>query len=240
MTSSTYVLLNAQTHHTLALVSDPGFRHAERSQLAAVVFQEIVAVASCMPVVVLAAGSSAPALSALLGLSANSNLFAGESWQGHVVPMSIQVTPFNYAVEGARLLTLIDETSPCWHASGQRLFASDNAPTPLLKQRQALLKELATGASLSEQFIGYLTDKHLLRPLTVRITGSDDAVNELTGMHTIDEARLAALTTDEVKQLHDNGMLAAIHAMLLSLRQFNRLVQLARQQGQPVQSIQLS
>lgn len=240
MTSSTYVLLNGQTHHDLALVVDPGFTHAAASQLAAVVFQEVVSVASCMPVVILAAGTGAPALSALLGLSPNSNLFAGKDWQGHVVPISVQVAPFNYAVEDNRLLTLIDESSPLWQASGQRLFASDNAPTPLLKQRQALLKELATGATLSEQFISVLTDKHLLRPLTARITGEGEDVRELTGMHTIDEAQLASLSADDVKQLHDNGMLTAIHAMLLSLRQFNRLVQLARQQGQSVNSIQLS
>ncbi|GGW81060.1 SapC family protein [Alteromonas halophila] len=240
MTSPNYVVLNAQRHHALSLISDPGFRHAEKSQIAALVFQEIVAVASCMPVVVLAPDSDKPALSALFGLTANTNLFAGESWQGHVVPMSVQVAPFNYAVEDQRLLTLIDEKSPLWQASGQRLFSADHAPTPLLKQRQTLLKELASGAPRAEQFIKTLSDQQLLKPLTVRITDIDGQSNELTGMFTVDETCLGNLSAETLKQLHDNGMLTAIHAMLLSLRQFNRLVQLARQKGQPVQSVQLS
>lgn len=240
MTSPRYVVLNAQQHKDLALTPDPGFAHAAHSQLAAVVFQEVVAVASCMPVVVVAAAEGPPALSALLGLTASSNLFAGREWLGHVVPMSLQVPPFNYAIEDNQLLTLIDEASPQWTSSGQRLFAADNSATPLLRQRQAVLKMLASGTQTTAQFIQLLADKELLKPLTACISYNDGQTHELTGMYTVSESRLASLPAEAVKALHDNGMLAAIHAMLLSLRQFNRLVQLARQQDPRIDAVQLS
>ena len=45
---------------------------------------------------------------------------------------------------------------------------------------------------------------------------------------TIDETRLAELEKDTVVELHEQGVLIAIHAMMLSLRQYNRLVQLSQ------------
>lgn len=239
MPSPSYAVLDPHVHAHLSLHTDPAFQHSGATQLVGVAFSEVVELASCMPVVVVSARQSPGVLSALLGLNASENLFTGTQWLGHAVPLRLQVAPFHYALEETQLLTLIDEQSTLLAPGGEPLFAADGSATPALKQRQALLMELANGQHLAGQFVQQLNSLKLLRPLEVDVVHGSGETDSITGMQTIDEQALSTLPADVLKQLQDNGMLAAIHAMLLSLRQFNRLVQLARVRGHQLEKVQL-
>lgn len=239
MPTNAYAVLDPHVHRDFTLHTDPGFQHSCATQLVSVAFSEVVELASCMPVVVVAARQSPAVLSALLGLKAGENLFSGSQWHGHAVPLRVQAAPFHYALEAAQLLTLIDEQSPLLAPGGAALFASDGAATPVLKQRQALLMTLANGQHLAGQFVEQLQRLQLLQPLEVTVSHVTGETDTLTGLYTIDEHAFAALPAEILKRLQDNGMLAAMHAMLLSLRQFNRLVQLARSRGHQLENVQL-
>ncbi len=235
-----YTLLDLHQHQAWRLQDDPAFSHTAQTQLVAVAFTEIVSLASCMPLVIVGEPDAGQTLTAMLSLRENDNAFSQSQWQGHVVPLSIQTYPFNFALEDNKLLTLIDEACTRWQEEGQPLFSSDGTPTPFLKQRQSQLAQLANGLHLADQFTAFLSQNKLLSPLQVTVTQEEGSENTIKGIYTINEAALNALPADTLHQLQQNGMLIAIHAMMVSLRQFNRLVQLARQQGEAVTKITLS
>ena len=58
-------------------------------------------------------------------------------------------------------------------------------------------------------------------------------------MQTISEKRLQALDAATIDNLHKLGYLGAIYAVMLSLGQLNRLVQLTQSGENPVRALQL-
>ena len=237
-----YVALDTQLHQQLKISQSNRFQHAKTENICRAGFTEIVSLSSCMPVVILAASEQRPAaIAAMMGLEDGQNLFVSDNdWLGHSVPLSIQSAPFNYATEEQKLIVLIDQNSDAISDSGKAIFSSDGTPTPLLKQHQRMLGDLAQGLSLNQQFIATLEKLKLLSKLNIVLTYADQQQRTITGCLSIDDNALANLDDATIGQLHRSGMLMAINAMMLSLRQFNRLVQLSKNTEQPVASIKIS
>ncbi len=75
-------------------------------------------------------------------------------------------------------------------------------------------------------FIARLRELELTRSINVNVHQADEQVQTITGLHTIDEDRLSQLDDAVVVELHNNGYMTIIHAMLMSIYQLNSLVRL--------------
>ncbi len=239
--SQQFIALDSQNHRDIQINQASHFAHARSINTCRVGFTEIVSLASCMPIVILEGNQQTPAvIAAMMGLQQEQNLFYEPmiGWQGHCVPLSIQSAPFNYATESDKLIVLIDQSAIT--EQGERLFSSDGAATPLLKQKQRILGDLAQGLTLSQQFIDTLQSLNLLTKLTITLTDKNQQQRTISGCLSIDDSALAQLDDATIAKLHRSGMLMAINSMMLSLRQFNRLVQLSNQTEIPIETIKIS
>jgi hypothetical protein len=68
-------------------------------------------------------------------------------------------------------------------------------------------------------------DYGLLEPFSMQANLQQGGQMQLTGMHRVEEARIAHLNVNQFKNLAKKGILGRIYAHLLSLENFARLVQ---------------
>lgn len=240
-TSTTYELLDPDFHKNLCIDNTQPLKHAADISLTSAGLNEVAVLASCMPVVVVEATSRTPALlSAVMSLGQHSNLFyQNQKWAGHAIPLSLQCAPFNYARQDDQLLTVLDIQNRRVGSTGEALYGRDRSPTPYLKQMQQRLRHLFEGQQQALQFVDTLKSLNLLAALTIDIHRTGNPVETVTGCATINEARLAELSVTNLQRLHQSGFLMVIHSMLVSLQQYNRLVQLSHNTPHPIATVSL-
>ncbi|RDV29018.1 hypothetical protein DXV75_00695 [Alteromonas aestuariivivens] len=239
--NSTLTPLNSEQHRNLGLLEDKSYAHSAHSGAVAIAFSELASLSGCMPIVALKGTDNLPpALSALLGFGPAQNLFhhSGQ-WMGHAVPLTIQSYPFHFTTRQQHTLLLIDENAGCINSAGAPLFGSDGSAMPMLKGYQEKIAQLSGGLKMSAAFIAELQKLDLLSPISVTCTGADGETHTLEGLLSINEPRFQQLPAETLVSLHESGMLMGIYAMMLSLRQFNRLVQLSQNTASPVKKISI-
>ncbi|WP_421133235.1 SapC family protein [Alteromonas sp. A079] len=238
-----YTLLDKSDHSAATLDSDDSFSHAKHFNVVTVGFNEIASISGCMPLVVTTdVSTNTRSLATVVGFEEFGNVFCnGDKWMGHAVPLSIQCYPFNYAIEDNGVSMLIDTSSVRFSSAGSnqanRLFASDGEATGLLKRYQSMLADLVTGQQQSASFLSILDSLDLLSPLDVTLHFEDGTTKIISDLLTINESQFASLTAEQVFDLHSQGLLLAINAMMLSLRQYNRLVQLTQGTDNPIKKV---
>ncbi len=245
MTQPNYIALDSVAHKSYCVIPDDRFSHSAAFNAVALGFNEIASIAGCMPILVAPDLLGAPEkLIAVVGWPETGNVFCGRNhWKAHAVPLSIQCTPFNYGLENERLTVLVDEASERFVASTQNhsqpLFSGDGTPSQFLKQVQSQLSNLALGQQQAQMMIQALSDLDMFIPLSLTRTFADGKQDTTSDLLTIDEEKLVNLNADTIYELHKNGLLMAINAMILSLRQYNRLVQLTQGSDNPISRITL-
>ena len=240
MTTS-YVPLDKDKHKDLKINLNNNFAHAKDTHLAAASLREYAQVASCMPIVLVKDPKSDNFHSvAMLGTEQGINLYLqDDKWQGHCVPLNIQRYPFDVRPDGEKLGVFFDENSDLIASDGEPVFTEEGEPSPFLKNRQQLLQELANSEMATQGFIKKIVELELLDPIQLGVQYVDGTKRNITGMHSISEKRLQALEEAQILDLHKSGYLGAIYALLMSLGQLNRLVQLSAKGATPIQGLQL-
>jgi hypothetical protein len=235
-----YIPLDKNKHKDLHVKLNGDFAHTKDTHLAAASIREYAQVASCMPIIFIKDPKSDSTHSvAMLGIEQGVNLFMqNEKWSGHVVPLNIQRYPFDVRPDGEKLGVFIDENSDLIGKEGEPLF-TEGVASPFLDNRQKLLSELANSEMATRDFVKKLEDLGLLESIIIRSQYANGQQRNINGMQTISEKRLQALDADTVAELHKIGYLGAIYAVMLSLGQLNRLVQLTQTTENPVRSLQL-
>jgi hypothetical protein len=235
-----YIPLDKNKHKDLRVKLSGDFAHAKDTHLAAASLREYAQIASCMPIIFIKDPKSETTHSvAMLGIEQGVNLFMSEGkWSGHVVPLNIQRYPFDVRPDGDKLGVFIDENSDLVGTEGEPLFAGEE-PSPFLDNRQKLLSELANSEMATREFVKKIEELDLLDAIVIRAQYANGQQRNINGMQTISEKRLQALDADTVAELHKSGYLGAIYAVLLSLGQLNRLVQLTQGGENPVKALQL-
>lgn len=71
----------------------------------------------------------------------------------------------------------------------------------------------------------------MIVPLDIGLQTQKGEVKRITGLYTIDESRLRALTGEQLKDLQDRGFLGPCHLVLVSLYQLNQLIRLRNRKG---------
>ena len=235
-----YIPLDKNKHKDLCVKLSGDFAHAKDTHLAAASLREYAQIASCMPIIFIKDPKSETTHSvAMLGIEQGINLFMQEGkWAGHVVPLNVQRYPFDVRPDGDKLGVFIDENSDLVGKEGEPLFANE-APSPFLENRQKLLSDLANSEMATRDFVKKLADLGLLDSIVLRVQYANGQQRNINGMQTISEKRLQALDSDTVLDLHKAGYLGAIYAVLMSLGQLNRLVQLTQNSDNAVTSLNL-
>lgn len=236
-----FVPLDKNNHKDLKVAVDPSFSYAKNTHLAAASIREFAQLASTMPLVFIQDPKTQNHhVVGMLGMEQGQNLFLqGDSWKGPHVPMNILRYPFDVRPDGEKLGVFIDENSDLINENGQALFAGDE-PSDFLKARQQLLSDLANSEMLTQRFVAKVVELDLLEDVQIRLQYKSGQQRNVTGMKGISEKKLYALTEEQVVELHKAGFLGALYAMMLSLGQLNRLVELSGETDNPIQGMQMS
>ncbi|WP_299080887.1 SapC family protein [uncultured Paraglaciecola sp.] len=235
-----YIPLDKNKHKDLHVKLDANFPHAKEAHLAAASLREYAQIASCMPIIFIKDPNSDTTHSvAMLGIEQGVNLYIqDDKWSGHVVPLNIQRYPFDVRPDGDKLGVFFDENSDLVGTEGEPLFAGDE-PSPFFDNRQKLLSELANSEMATRDFVKKIEELGLFDSIVLSAHYVNGQQRNINGMQTISEKRLQALDADTITDLHKTGYLGAIYAVMMSLGQLNRLVQLTQTSDNPVRALQL-
>lgn len=226
-------------HGKLKLKPHSGFLHARDSNLAAVNISELGRSIGNFPVVLARnPNDQRLVLMAMLGLKGGENSYFGEQfWESTYVPLAIQRHPFivgldERAAETTQLATCLEIDSACLNEKeGLPLFNADGTESEVLVHANQLLRNMFESGKFTEEFIEKLQELELVVPFNIDLQSQRGEVNRITGLYTIDENRLKALSAEQLKDLQNRDYLAPCHLMLVSLYQLNQLIRLRNRKG---------
>ncbi len=165
----------------------------------------------------------------LTGLVPEENLFwSGTELDAAYVPLNIRRQPFYVGTtdEPAGVLC-IDTHSPCLDESGTRTLVNpDGSDSAYLKSVLAVLGELVSGRTPTEQFVASLLSLDLLAPLLLDIVLEDGTPLKVQGLYGLDEDKFRQLPAAQLAGLFSSGRLDLIYAVLLAGGQIFNLIRL--------------
>ncbi len=232
------VAIKKEQHQKLKLANKRNLKHVAGQHIIPVTAAEFAKAASSFPVVIVKdPGSERYRSVAMLGLEAGENLFfTDDKWMGLYIPQSIGMAPFMLGVDPDKEKTLtacIDLDSEfVGEDKDLALFDDKGEETEVLKNVQKSLGRIYENERMTEQFIKELVDNDLLQELELNINVVSGENKKLVGIFTINEEKIAKLADDKVLDFHKRGLFVPIHAMLGSLSQVNRLVQLRNESSE--------
>lgn len=195
---------------------------------------EIVLMSHEVPVVFLRAGDTF-VLDALVGLRAGQNLLLDPQgrWIGAHIPTIWRRGPFRLArIDGDQdqkmVLCLEDGSDLINETEGQPLFDESGAPTALVSAATNLLAQLERDIRATQAICALLEQMGLIVPWPLDIAQADGSKQRVEGLFHVDEAKIAALSGEDLVRLRDAGALAVIYAHLLSLSKIGLLGRLAK------------
>jgi hypothetical protein len=226
-------------HGKLKLKPHPGFVHAKDRNLVALNVSELGRACGNFPIVLARNPNDGRlVLMAMLGIRSGENSYFGEQfWESTYVPLAVQRHPFivglDDRVTGApKLATCLEIDSACLSESdGLPLFNSDGTEGDVLRNANQLLRNMFEAGQFTENFVAKLEELELVVPFDIDLQLPRGAVNRITGLYTLDENRLKALSAEQLKDLQNRDYLAPCHLMLVSLYQLNQLIRLRNRKG---------
>jgi hypothetical protein len=236
-----------EQHQNLKLSSKRDLAHVANQHIVPVSAAEYAQASASFPVVLVKDPESERYRSvAMLGLEAGENLFyKNEQWSALSVPQSIGMIPFSLGLDPERENTLtacVDVDSPfVGEDKDIALFDAEGKQTETLVNIENALGRLYENEKMTETFTKELLENDLLQELELNITFANDEKKKLVGVFTVNEEKLKSLSDEKVLDFHKRGLFVPIYAMLGSLGQVNRLVQLRNlSEGTKVAGIQVT
>ena len=168
---------------------------------------------------------------AVLGIRNAQNTFVNEdgTWAGWYVPAFLRQYPFVFSQtkDDGKLMLCIDEaySGANTEGRGERLFDSEGERTRYLDSMLEYAKSYQAQYRAAERFGRELLDLKLLEPMRAQFTMQGLKDETLSGFHSITRKSLGALPDEDVLRLQRAGMLEAIYMQLLSIGNFDDIVQ---------------
>ncbi len=251
---SKLALLDRQRHRGQRVRPFTDFTPAGRLNAVYCAAAEFAEACKCFPLLFIPGGEAAGAAIApvcLLGLQNEENLFVDRhgAWQASYLPAFLRRYPFALArvpspeaagdslvraqpqghAEGAAPVQAVaideDFVGLGTQADGELLFGEDGAPTPHLQGVMRFLDDFDTAAEQTRPIGTHLQSLGLLKEMRAQGPLPGGQSFSVDGFLVVDEARLAALPDEAVLALHRSGLLALIHAHLVSLSNLHALVE---------------
>ena len=171
---------------------------------------------------------------AVTGLKSAQNLFCGAEgkWRANTyVPAYVRCYPFCLATvieEGnARSNKLVCIAKEAVVLNGLELFTENGDPSPLWYEREKLLKEYENDTARTAEMCKALKGMGLFTEFAVQATTPGKKPVNLAGMYRVDEAAIAKLSALQFRKLIKNGWMEKIYAHIISLRNFQVLVDIS-------------
>jgi hypothetical protein len=231
------VELSRREHGHLRIRADRTEASAARQHLIPIVTAEFRKAAIDYPIVFAKhpdTGRFAPYV--LTGLAPEENLF----WNGTgldvaYVPLNVRRQPFYVGLEeapnaSATNVLCIDLDHPCLDNAGTRtLVDAHGADSAYLKEILAILGELVTGKTATEQFMATVLSLDLLTPILLDLVLEDGTPLQVQGLYGLDEDKFRQLAFPQILSLLQAGDLDLLYAVMISSGQIFKLLRLKNQ-----------
>ena len=168
---------------------------------------------------------------AVTGLNQDQNLFVGDDgeWQKDVyVPAYVRRWPFfgvrlsGEEAKNGNILICVDESG--LESSAQTVFDASGNPSTDFQPTQTLISEMEGARPATEHLCRSVKELGLLEPFEAHAFPKTGQEMRLRGMFRVNEEKLNALPTKDIKQLMKHGELSRIYAHLMSLDNFKFLM----------------
>ena len=179
---------------------------------------------------------------AVMGVRSGENLYVTQDGQmdpDFYLPAFVRRYPFVFANDNNsdRLLLCIDRDAPMvTNIQPDMPLFENNEPTPFTQNAIEFCQEFERQRRATEEFVGIVRGLGLFEQKTVNFQSRDPQGNpvgeqqKIADYWAIDENKLNALTDDQFNQLRTNGAIGAIYAHLLSLLNWQRVINRALSQ----------
>ncbi len=224
-------------HKNLKISAKRNLAHAANQHIVPVNAREFAQAATSFPVVFVKDPETSRVRSVvMLGLEGGENLYyQDENWHALYAPQVIGMVPFVLGLDPDKektLTTCIDLDSPfVGEDKDLPLFDEEGKETDFFKNVQESLGRLYESEVASEKFIQEMVEGDLLQELELTISYADGENKKLVGIFTINEEKIQQLADDKILDFHKRGLFVPIYAMLASLGQINRLIQLRNERS---------
>ncbi|MBV8593431.1 MAG: SapC family protein [Caulobacteraceae bacterium] len=235
--------LSSEMHGRIGLRRvDRPFDFAAGSQISPLTVTEFPSAALCYPIIF--AGEKRQPL-AVMGVADGDNLFItkGMFEIGAYIPAYIRRYPFVLANDQAneKLVVCVDRAAAMvGDLPDLPFFTPDGQPSDYTRNCIKFCDDYETETRRTESFVALLQELDLLESRTqthspLNPDGTIGAPQDVAQFFAVSEERLKALPAAKLKELIDNGALAQIHAHLISLLGWDRLIAitLARRNAPP-------
>ena len=168
---------------------------------------------------------------AVFGLETQQNLFMqpDHTWDPAVyLPAYVRRYPFcmtRVLVDGqeqAERIACVEKQAVS--DKGTQLHDEKGEPLPVWEETRKLLFEFEADLARTEQMCHTLASLGLFEGFSVQAMPTGGTPLALTGLHRVSEQKLNELPGDKLKELAQSGMLSRIYSHLISLANFNRLL----------------
>ena len=225
---STPVLLRNVEHKDLRIIPGRGTRFGDGEMMCPTFPAELRNVLAHNPIVFRETGNAQhyePV--ALFGFQEGENLFAtADAWDALYLPMAVARQPFLMGLSGDGPLVHVDLDHPKVSTTiGEPVFLEFGGNSEFLEYINSTLLALHQGLQSNAGFVAALLDLGLIEPFTLNIELKDGSPNQLVGLSTINEEKLAALDGEALARLHQSGHLLAAHLIVASLTQLRELIE---------------
>ena len=209
-------LLNNHDHRALRVQAGASARYGDNQRFVAVILGEFPHLVAHYPILLTKdQNTGAFFAGAMLGFDEGENLFLDERGMETYRPLNLQRGPFFTA--GTEVA--IDLDSPRLEAGGKPLFTEQGEPTQYLQSIMALFRDLKPGLEMTKTFVETLVGLKLVEPIDIDLAFDDGSKRKLTGLYTVNQQSLSALSDATVIDLFRKGYLQLIYLMIASLKQ---------------------
>lgn len=175
---------------------------------------------------------------AVMGVRQNQNLFVdenGKTDQDFYIPAFVRRYPFVFAndSEGDRLLLCVDRDAPMVTNQPDVPFFQDGKATEFTTNAIEFCKEYERQRRATVEFVTLIKGLGLFEQKTVAFQPRNEKgepigeQQKIADYWAIDEGRLNELPVEQFNQLRENGALGAIYAHMISLLNWQRVIQRA-------------
>jgi hypothetical protein len=222
--------LDSNRHRGLKRRGREHYKFALGSNAIPLGYSEIQKASQEFPVVIAGDGSTLHVV-ALVGLTADTNLYVGSDgrWLGRYVPAYLRAYPFAFAkipdqAPGTYTVAIDPQSSELNTTEGSPLFSDAGEQTAYLSQVIEFLRHYDAQAELARKFARRLSDMGLLRSVNADVRLRAGGRFSLTGLQVVERTALRALPNESRMELYDSEWLEAVYHHLASLTTFSQLV----------------
>jgi hypothetical protein len=228
---SELVELSSTQHQGLKVRVNCGVEVAATQQIVKLRVNEVGRAAGNFPIFFTrSAQDGALVLSALTSFESQQNMFVKDGqWQSTYQPSAIKTFPFFLmrSKSDAKSYTIgIDEKNQVFSREhGELLFEENGKASMQLSRAKVLLEADIQNDIHTFQFGKELEQMGLLKSIDLVVQYQDGTNQSITGLITIDEDKINALSAEQLHGLNQQGYLVQIHALLISIYQLNSIIQ---------------